>query len=66
MTALDTTAMEAAPLPATGLSATLRHARHVVTGNPITGFSFTLFILLLICAPQATTTWATCAVAKCR
>jgi peptide/nickel transport system permease protein len=50
MTALDTTAVEAAPPPATGLSATLRHARHVVTGNPITGFSFTLFILLLICA----------------
>jgi peptide/nickel transport system permease protein len=50
MTALDTTAVEAAIPPATGLSATLRHARHVVTGNPITGFSFTLFILLLICA----------------
>jgi peptide/nickel transport system permease protein len=50
MTALDTTAVEAAAPPATGLSATLRHARHVVTGNPITGFSFTLFILLLICA----------------
>jgi peptide/nickel transport system permease protein len=50
MTALDTTAVEAAAPPATGLSATLRHARHVVTGNPITGFSFTLFILLVICA----------------
>jgi peptide/nickel transport system permease protein len=50
MTALDTMAVEAAAPPATGLSATLRHARHVVTGNPITGFSFTLFILLLICA----------------
>jgi peptide/nickel transport system permease protein len=50
MTALDTTAAEAPAPPATGLSATLKHARHVVTGNPITGFSFTLFVLLLICA----------------
>jgi peptide/nickel transport system permease protein len=50
MTALDTTAVEATAPPATGLSAALKHARHVVTGNPITGFSFTLFILLLICA----------------
>jgi peptide/nickel transport system permease protein len=49
MTALDTIA-EANAAPATGLSATLKHARHVVTGNPITGFSFTLFILLLVCA----------------
>ncbi|MBV9394638.1 MAG: ABC transporter permease [Methylobacteriaceae bacterium] len=49
MTAFDT-AVEAAAPPATGLSATLKHARHVVTGNPITGFSFTLFILLLACA----------------
>jgi peptide/nickel transport system permease protein len=50
MTAFDTTVIEAAASPATGLSATLKHARHVVTGNPITGFSFTLFILLLVCA----------------
>jgi peptide/nickel transport system permease protein len=49
MTALGTIAEANAP-PATGLSATLKHARHVVTGNPITGFSFTLFILLLVCA----------------
>ncbi|MBV9065753.1 MAG: ABC transporter permease, partial [Methylobacteriaceae bacterium] len=49
MSVLDTTTIEALP-PATGLSATLRHARHVVTGNPITGFSFTLFVILLICA----------------
>jgi peptide/nickel transport system permease protein len=50
MTALDTSLAEAAVPPSTGVSATLRHARHVVTGNPITGFSFTLFILLLVCA----------------
>ncbi|HEX3181661.1 MAG TPA: ABC transporter permease [Beijerinckiaceae bacterium] len=50
MTALDTTAVEPDARPATGLSATLKHARHVVTGNPITGFSFTLFILLVVCA----------------
>ena len=50
MTALDTAAVEATAPPATGLSATLKHARHVVTGNPITGFSFTLFVLLLVCA----------------
>ena len=32
------------------LLATLAHARYVVSGNPVTGFSFGLFILLLLCA----------------
>ena len=33
-----------------GVSATLRHARYVIGDNPVTAFSFGLFILLLICA----------------
>ena len=32
------------------LGATLMHARYVVGENPVTGFSFALFILLLLCA----------------
>jgi peptide/nickel transport system permease protein len=27
-----------------------RHARHVITGNPVTALAFTLFFLLLLCA----------------
>jgi peptide/nickel transport system permease protein len=49
MSALHTAA-EAPVAPSTGISATLRHARHVVTENPVTGLSFTLFVLLLVCA----------------
>ncbi|RJF88939.1 ABC transporter permease [Oleomonas cavernae] len=36
--------------PATGLGATLRHARHVIGENPVTGFSFGLFALLVLAA----------------
>ena len=36
--------------PATGLQALLRHAAFVVTGNPVTGLSLALFILLLLIA----------------
>ncbi|MBE9605404.1 ABC transporter permease [Acetobacteraceae bacterium H6797] len=36
--------------PSTGLVAGLRHARHVITENPVTGFAFLLFALLLLAA----------------
>ncbi|MCQ4162371.1 ABC transporter permease [Roseomonas sp. GC11] len=36
-----------APSP---LAALLRHARHVVAGNPVTALAFLLFLLLLLCA----------------
>lgn len=42
------------PAPAarrsSGLAATLGHARHVVSDNPVTGFSFGLFAILAACA----------------
>lgn len=42
---------EKAPLrPAHGLAATLSHARYVVSDNPVTGFSFGLLLLLVVCA----------------
>ena len=37
-------------MSATALASGLRHARHVVTGNPVTGLAFFLFFLLLLCA----------------
>lgn len=40
-------AEEAAPSP---LVALLRHARHVVAGNPVTAIAFGLFFLLMLCA----------------
>jgi peptide/nickel transport system permease protein len=36
--------------PASPLGALLRHARHVVSGNPVTAASFVLFFLLVLCA----------------
>ena len=48
MTAVTETA--AAAPPASGLMATLRHARHVIGENPVTGLSFGLFALFLIAA----------------
>jgi peptide/nickel transport system permease protein len=36
--------------PASGLHATLRHARHVITENPVTGVAFALFVLLVLAA----------------
>jgi peptide/nickel transport system permease protein len=51
---MSTTALPAtpaAPLPsARGLAATLAHARHVVSGNPVTALSFALFFLLILAA----------------
>lgn len=36
--------------PASGLTATLRHARHVITENPVTGIAFALFLVLILAA----------------
>ncbi|MCW5679760.1 MAG: ABC transporter permease [Xanthobacteraceae bacterium] len=36
--------------PAVGLRAALKHARYVISGNPITAFAFLLFLMLLVCA----------------
>jgi peptide/nickel transport system permease protein len=35
---------------AAGIAATLRHAAYVISGNPVTGLSFALFVLLIVCA----------------
>ncbi|MFC3694374.1 ABC transporter permease [Chenggangzhangella methanolivorans] len=56
MSAIDASATpspavsEAPARPATGLSATLGHARYVVTENPVTGFAFALFAVILLAA----------------
>jgi peptide/nickel transport system permease protein len=39
-----------APRPASGAAALIRHARHVVSENPVTGFAFGLFVLIVIAA----------------
>jgi peptide/nickel transport system permease protein len=35
---------------ASGLGATLKHARYVISGNPVTGFAFALFVMIVIAA----------------
>ena len=56
MSAIDASATpspavsEAPARPATDLAATLGHARYVVTENPVTGFAFALFALILLAA----------------
>jgi peptide/nickel transport system permease protein len=53
---MSTAPIETAGAPAialrrpSGLSAMLAHARYVARDNPVTGFSFALFFLLLACA----------------
>jgi peptide/nickel transport system permease protein len=43
--------LSAAESPAaTGLAATLRHARYVIGKNPVTGFAFALFLIILLAA----------------
>ena len=42
--------MSATQAPPSAFTASLRHARHVVTGNAVTGLAFGLFFLLLLCA----------------
>jgi peptide/nickel transport system permease protein len=36
--------------PASGLTATLKHARYVIGENPVTGFAFGLFVLIVFAA----------------
>jgi peptide/nickel transport system permease protein len=36
--------------PASGLGATLRHARYVISGNRVTGFAFGLFVVIVLAA----------------
>jgi peptide/nickel transport system permease protein len=36
--------------PASGITATLKHARYVIGENPVTGFAFALFVLIVIAA----------------
>ena len=36
--------------PASGLAATLKHARYVIGENPVTGFAFGLFVLIVFAA----------------
>src|SRR4029079_6725270 len=38
------------PRPARGLAATLRHARYVISENRVTGFAFSLFLLIILAA----------------
>ena len=46
----DIAAGGASTTEASGLAATLRHARYVIGENPVTGFAFFLFALILIAA----------------
>jgi peptide/nickel transport system permease protein len=39
-----------APRPASGAAALIRHARHVISENPVTGFAFGLFVLIVVAA----------------
>ena len=48
-------AQTAAPRPREGAAA-WRHARHVVTGNPVTALAFGLFFLLLHLPPEGRAT----------
>jgi peptide/nickel transport system permease protein len=50
MTAITETSAATPPPAASGVGAMLRHARYVVRENPVTGFSFGLFIFLVLCA----------------
>jgi peptide/nickel transport system permease protein len=36
--------------PASGIVATLKHARYVIGENPVTGFAFALFVLIVVAA----------------
>jgi peptide/nickel transport system permease protein len=41
---------QAAPRQSSGFMATLRHARYIISDNPVTGFSFALFMIIFIAA----------------
>lgn len=44
------TDIAAVPRPASGMVALFRHARYVIGENPVTGFAFGLFVLIVIAA----------------
>jgi peptide/nickel transport system permease protein len=44
------TDIAAAPRPDGGLAALIRHARYVIGENPVTGFAFALFVLIVLAA----------------
>jgi peptide/nickel transport system permease protein len=44
------TDIAAAPRPSSGMVALFRHARYVIGENPVTGFAFGLFVLIVIAA----------------
>ncbi len=46
----DVAAGSAGTAEASGLAATLRHARYVIGENPVTGFAFLLFALIVVAA----------------
>jgi peptide/nickel transport system permease protein len=44
------TDIAAAPRPSSGMVALFRHARYVIGENPVTGFAFGLFVLIVVAA----------------
>jgi len=47
---MSDSALHAAAAPGQSSPTILRHARHVVSENPVTGFAFALFLLIATCA----------------
>jgi peptide/nickel transport system permease protein len=45
-----TTDVARTPRPAAGIVALIRHARYVITENPVTGFAFSLFVIIVLMA----------------
>src|SRR4029077_18460721 len=43
-------ALPKAEVHASGIAATFKHARYVISENPVTGFAFALFVLIMIAA----------------
>jgi peptide/nickel transport system permease protein len=43
-------ALPASARPASGIAATLKHAHYIIGDNPVTGFAFGLFVLIVIAA----------------
>ena len=44
------TDLAAAPRSESSLTALLRHSRYVLSENPVTGFAFALFVLIVLAA----------------
>ncbi len=43
-----------APQATSGLIATLRHARYIISDNPVTGLAFGLFVIIVLLAAVRT------------